>query len=219
VPALVLAGQYWRLLTFIFTPPLTHPIFMFFAWYIFYLMGSALERTWGTFRYNIFLLIGYVATVASAFVVPNSVASTVFIGGSVFLAFAYMFPDFTLNLFFVLPIRIKWLAMFTWILYLLVVLSGNLQAIGLLAASLVNYFVFFGRDITMRIRAGHRRMHHQAKSVARQNTPRHCCRICGITNLTHPSVDFRYCSKCADASCYCEEHLKNHEHVKETESR
>ncbi|MEA1951713.1 MAG: hypothetical protein U9N87_10025 [Planctomycetota bacterium] len=215
VPALVLQGQAWRLVTFIFTPPLTHPIFMFFAWYIFFLMGTALEGTWGAFRYNLFLLVGYLATVAAAFTAPAAAATTVFIGGSVFLAFAYMFPDFKLHLFFVLPIRIKWLAMLTWVSYLFVVFSGDLHQIGLLAASLVNYFLFFGRDIVLRMRSGHRKMRSQSKRIAQQNTPRHCCRICGITNLTHADMDFRYCSQCADTSCYCEEHLRNHEHVQE----
>ncbi len=214
IPTLVLQqGEYWRLVTFIFTPPSTHAIFMLFAWYIFFLMGTALEGTWGAFRYNLFLLIGYLATLGAAFTVPTATATTGFIGGSVFLAFAYMFPDFKLSLFFILPIRIKWLAMLTWFVYFLVVIRGDWHVRGLLAASLVNYFLFFGRDIALRIRSGHRSMQTQSKRIARQNTPRHCCRICGITNLTHPGTDFRYCSQCADASCYCEEHLRNHDHV------
>ncbi len=213
VPSLVLEGQFWRLATFIFTPPRAHPIFMFFAWYIFFLMGTALEGTWGAFRYNLFLLIGYLATVAVAFTVPAATATTIFIGGSVFLAFAHMFPDFTLCLFFVLPVRIKWLAMLTWFMYFLVVINGGAHTIGLLGASLVNYFVFFGRDITLRMRSGQRTMRSQTKRIAQQTTPRHCCRICGITNLTHPDMDFRYCSQCADTSCYCEEHLRNHAHL------
>ncbi len=215
VPSLVLGGQYWRLVTFIFTPPSEHAIFMIFAWYIFFLMGTALEGTWSAFRYNLFLLIGYLATLCAAFTVPEAAATTAFIGGSVFLAFAYMFPDFTLHLFFVLPIRIKWLAMLTWIMYFFVLVTGSLQVIGLLGASLVNYFVFFGRDIALRMRSGHRTMRSQAKHIARQTVPRHCCRICGITNLTHPDMDFRYCSACADTSCYCEEHLRNHAHLEE----
>ncbi|MBN2296119.1 MAG: hypothetical protein JXM70_27055 [Pirellulales bacterium] len=214
VPALVLKGQVWRLVTFIFTPPLeAYPIFMFFAWYLFYLMGTALEGMWGDFRYNLFLLVGYLATVAASFTAPHEPATTVFIGGSVFLAFAYLFPDFQLLLFFLLPVRIKWLALLTWISYLFVVIGGDLHAIGMLAASLVNYFLFFGRDILFRMRSGHRKMKAQSKRIANRNTPRHCCRICGRTNLTNPDMDFRYCSKCADTSCYCEEHLQNHEHV------
>ena len=67
IPDLVMAGEWWRLITFLFIPPVTNPIFAFFAWYMFYLMGSALEDHWGAFRYNFFLLVGYVVTVAVSF--------------------------------------------------------------------------------------------------------------------------------------------------------
>src|SRR5438093_1084394 len=59
VPRLVLQGEVWRVITFLAVPPLTNPIFAVFGWYLFYLMGTALEVYWGIFRYNIFLLIGY----------------------------------------------------------------------------------------------------------------------------------------------------------------
>ena len=88
VPARVLEGQVWRLVTFVFfvfRPSAMHPIFAFFFWYLFYLMGTTLEHTWGTFRYNFFLLIGYVATVAVSFITPDQPASVAFLQGSVFL--------------------------------------------------------------------------------------------------------------------------------------
>ena len=64
VPGLVWAGEVWRLLTFVFWPPLGHPVFVALAWYFFYLLGSALEGYWGDFRYTIFLLIAWSATVS-----------------------------------------------------------------------------------------------------------------------------------------------------------
>jgi hypothetical protein len=213
VPSRVLAGELWRPFSFVFEPPLSNPVFAFFFWYLFYLMGTTLEHTWGTFRYNVFLLVGYVATVGAAFLVPEAPASILFLEGSVFLAFAYLYPDFRLYVMFVLPVRIKWLALLTWISYFLVILSGNLMAIVMMFASVANFFVFFGRDILRRARSGHRLMQDQASRVAARTKPRHRCAICGITNLTHPDMDFRYCSKCAGSPCYCEEHLHNHQHV------
>src|SRR3954454_15051941 len=68
-PDRVIAGEYWRLVTFLFTPPLTNLLFVVFFWYLFYLMGTTLEVTWGTFRYNIYLLVGYICSVAAAFVI------------------------------------------------------------------------------------------------------------------------------------------------------
>ena len=217
IPSLVLQGDLWRVVTFVFESPATNPIFAFFFWYLFYLMGTALEQAWGVFRYNVYLLLGYVATVAVAFVVPDVPASIAFLEGSVFLAFAYLYPDFQISLMFLLPIRIKWLAMLTWGFYCLTILSGNLLAALLATASVVNFFVFFGRDILSRMRAGHRRMRSQASRITPQDKPRHRCAICGITNFTHPDMDFRYCSKCHRTPCYCEEHLRNHQHVEEND--
>ncbi|MDZ7619419.1 MAG: hypothetical protein U1E05_20665 [Patescibacteria group bacterium] len=219
VPALVLEGEVWRVFTFVFDPPLTNPIYAFFFWYLFYLMGTALEASWGAFRYNVFLLIGYLATVGVAFLAPTQAASTAFLQGSVFLAFAYLYPNFTLYLMFILPVRIKWLAMLTWIAYFFVfagaLANGDVMSGLLVAASVCNFFVFFGSSILVRIRYGHRHMRHQADTIARRNRPVHQCRICGKTNKTHPEEDFRYCSKCAGTWCYCSQHLRNHEHVVE----
>jgi len=213
VPARVLEGEIWRPVTFVFAPPLTNPIFAFFFWYLFYLMGTTLEHTWGTFRYNVFLLVGYVATLAASLVVPGQPASVAFLQGSVFLAFAYLYPDFQLLLFFLLPVKIKWLALVQWIGYFLTLVFAPWILRLMVAASLLNFFLFFGRDIAMRVRSGGRRMQEQAGRIKARSKPRHTCTICGITNLSHPDVDFRYCSECDGTPCYCREHLENHQHV------
>ena len=110
---------------FLFDPPLQNPLFAFFAWYLFYLMGTALEEHWGAFRYNIFLLIGYLMTVAVSFLIPALPVTNAYIGGSVFLAFAFLYPDFILQIFFVLPVRIQWLALITWLYYGYLLLFGG----------------------------------------------------------------------------------------------
>ena len=98
------------MLTFVGEPPTTNLLFAFFFWYLFYLMGTVLESTWGAFRYNVYLLVGWAATVAVAFLQPNAPASISFLQASVFLAFAYLYPDFQILLFFILPVKVKWLA-------------------------------------------------------------------------------------------------------------
>lgn len=216
IPRQVLQGEVWRLVSFVFQPPPIHPILAFFFWYLFYLMGTALEHTWGTFRYNVYLLVGYVATVAVSFVTPDMPASVGFLQGSVFLAFAYLYPDFQIMLMFILPVKIKWLAMLTWIGYFFALAFGSMLIRLLVAASICNFVLFFGKDILVRIRSGHRRMVGQARQVAAKNKPRHQCTICGITNLTHPEMDFRYCSKCDGSPCYCQEHLRDHAHIVST---
>jgi hypothetical protein len=212
VPALALAGEWWRLVTFLFIPPLTNPIFAFFAWYLFYLMGTALEGHWGAFRYNLFLVVGYLVTVAVTFLFPYSAATNVFLFGSVFLAFAHLFPDFQLYIFFILPVKIKWLALLTWIGYAYQFLAGSWPVRFLVLASISNYLLFFGRDIVLRMRAGKRVMTAQARELTGTKEAFHTCSACGVTDLSHPRMQFRYCPECGGLG-YCEEHIFNHEHV------
>ncbi|HEX4130576.1 MAG TPA: hypothetical protein VHZ24_11060 [Pirellulales bacterium] len=210
VPDRVLAGEVWRLVTFLAVPPLTNLIFAFFFWYIFYMMGTALEQTWGALRYNLYLLIGYVATVAAALAHPAAPATNGFLYASMFLAFAWEYPDFEFYIFFILPIKVRWLALLQWIGYAFAVFGGD----WLVLASVVNFFVFFGRQIVDRIRTGRRRMATQAQRLVPANKePFHRCLVCGITDQTNPEMEFRYCSKCYGTCGYCSRHLHAHEHL------
>ena len=221
VPQLVLAGQWWRVVTFIFQAPaagggMMGVVFLVFAWWIFYFMGNALEGYWGAFRYNLFLLIGYLLTVGLAFLQPDWPVTNGFLAGSVFLAFAYLNPNFEFILFFILPVKVKWLALLTWLLYLFKFVVGGWSVRLQIAAAVGNFVLFFGGDAW---RMAGQRMRRRVSappvgaSPGPDGSPRHRCRICGKTDLSHPQLDFRYCSKCVDGSCYCPEHISNHEHV------
>ena len=211
---LVMKGQWWRLFTFLFYPPLTNPIFVFFALYIFYLMGSALEAQWGEFRYNAYIFIAYAATVAVAFLVPDQRPTNAYIGGSVFLAFAYLYPDFTLYLFFLLPVKIKYLAWLTWLLYGVKLLFGTWLERVLVLAAVSNFLIFFGRDIWGRSRGAHRRMAGAARRIQDPAKPFHCCAVCGKSEKSHPQMDFRVCPECHGAPDYCADHIFDHEHIR-----
>jgi hypothetical protein len=216
IPDLVLAGQVWRLASFLIVPPIGNIVCALFFWYLFYLMGTALEHYWGTFRFNVYFLIGYVATVAVAFLVPDQPATNGFLQASVFLAFAFLNPDFELYLFFLLPVKIKWLALLTWIGYFYMVIVGDWLSRLLVLASVCNFLLFFGWDILARVQTGRRRMAVQAARFAVQEQPYyHRCTVCGITDRTHPQMDFRYCSTCTGAHAYCQDHLANHQHILE----
>jgi len=211
IPDLVLAGEWWRLITFLFIPPITNPIFAFFAWYMFYLMGNALEEHWGAFRYNLFLFIGYFVTIAVSFTFPYLPATNLFIGGSVFLAFAFLFPDFQIYILFILPVKIKWLALLTWISYAYQIITGSGQTRLLVLASISNFLFFFGKDIYWRVKTGKKRMAAQARGYAGTKEPFHTCSACGVTDLSDPRMEFRYCADCGGLG-YCKDHIVNHEH-------
>jgi hypothetical protein len=219
IPDLVLAGQAWRLITFLVVPPVTNVFCAFFFWYLFYLMGTALESHWGTFRFNLYLLIGYLATVGVSFLTPNAPSSNGYLQGSVFLAFAFLYPEFELYMMFLFPVKVKWLALLTWIFYVITLITGDWLSRSLVLASVANYLLFFGKDIVDRVKVGRRRMAFQAARLKVKEPPfNHRCAVCGITDRTNPSMDFRYCSKCAGARGFCTEHLRDHEHITTEES-
>jgi hypothetical protein len=220
-PSAVMRGQWWRVLTFLFVVPMPGGTFGFvlmaFGWYLFYLMANALEDFWGVFRFNLFLFISYALTVAFSFITPNAVVDNIFILGSVFLAFAYLNPDFELLLFFILPVKIKWLALIAWAWNIVLFVRGDLADRLQIAAAVASFFLFFGRDMIRTVTQGRRAAVRRAEKAAEKAQPRHVCYVCGKTDLTHPQLDFRYCSKCAGDQCYCPEHIHNHAHVVATD--
>jgi hypothetical protein len=219
IPEKVVEGEIWRLLTFLFEPPPISPLFVLFYWLLFYLFGTTLEQHWGIFRYNIYLLIGYLANVAAAFLAwaligaQGMEATNSFLYGTVMLAFARLYPDFTLNLFFVLPIRIKWLALLMWIGYGYMLLTATWMDKLLVVASVLNYLIFFGREHLRDWQQGQRRRSSQSKANTMTKRIIHQCRECDLNSESSPRTLFRYCSKCAGQCCYCPEHIANHEHV------
>jgi hypothetical protein len=215
-PSFVKAGEWWRLFTFVFMPPNASWLFVAFALYLLYLYGSALEHQWGALRYNLFLFTGYALTVGLAFVTPYSTATNVFIGGAVFLAFAWLNPNFEILVFFVLPVKIKWMALIAWLGYAYTFATGGLSAKLGVTAAVGNFLLFFGHDLWLTVRHGGRRLQRESRRRAEERAeaePRHRCVICGRTEMSHPELDFRYCSKCAGDLCYCSDHLRTHEHV------
>lgn len=84
-PGRVLNGEVWRLITFIFIPPTTSPLWAAFVLYFYYMIGTALEHEWGSFRFNLFYVLGMIGTILSAFV-SNSIVSSTYINLSLFLA-------------------------------------------------------------------------------------------------------------------------------------
>lgn len=204
IPSQVLAGEWWRLFSFVFIPPAQGWLFIAFALYLFYLYGTALEHQWGALRYNLFLLTGWALTVGLSFFSPHSAATNLFIGGSVFLAFARLHPNFELLLFFILPVKIKWLALIAWIGYgYAFAVGGRADKLAIIAV-VGNFLLFFAGDMLRSVRQTGRRQVRRVAEATETREPRHTCVVCGRTDLTDPMLDFRYA---ADDQCYCADHL------------
>ncbi|HVT82721.1 MAG TPA: rhomboid family intramembrane serine protease [Phycisphaerae bacterium] len=213
----VIRGEWWRIFTFLLMPEDVNIIFSVFALYLFWIMGTALEANWGTARYNLFLLIGAVLNVVVAFIPAivglAGIGTNLYFLGSVFLGFAALYPDFQIRLYFVFPVRVKWLALVAWICMGIVFLFSSWTSRAMLVASVGNFFIFFWRHILERLRFGHKVMVSKAKWMARSapepKAYMHRCVVCGVTERSNPQLEFRYCSTCGN-KCYCLEHLRGH---------
>jgi hypothetical protein len=145
---------------------------------------------------------------------PGVAATNEFLEVTVFLAFARLYPDFTINLYFLLPVKIRWLAIIAWIyMGYSFLFAPDWMTQLMIVAAVLNYLVFFGRDIWLDVKHGHRRMQFRANALKSRSKFMHECRVCGLNNESAPLLQFRYCSKCAGNECYCPEHLANHEHT------
>lgn len=208
----VLAGEYWRLISFLFVPFTMQPLFVVFTWYLYYLYGGALEKEWGSFRYTVYLLIMYILTIAAALVLPNQVFSHTYIYTSVFLAFAYLYPNFTLNLFFILPVKIKWLAAIAWAGILLQIVIGSMADKILAVVSVANFLLFFGSELLQKAPLFARQLQNAGSRVGEAVETNMQCTKCGKTEKNSDMI-FYYCEQCIPEKCYCEEHIKKHKHI------
>ncbi|HEX3046866.1 MAG TPA: rhomboid family intramembrane serine protease [Bacillota bacterium] len=217
-PYLVLQGEFWRLITYIFIPPTFSILWIIFTLYFYYLIGNSLEHEWGSFRFNVYYLIGMIGTTIAAFFTGGG-GTALFLNLSLFLAFAQIYPDFQVTLFFIIPIKVKYLAWLDWAYLAYTVLVSPLDAKVAALVSVLNFFIFFGKDLFAGFRL--QRQSYQNRRRFFNELPRdftmHKCVICGLTEKKDPKMDFRYCSDCDGDYEYCMNHLKTHQHIKKTE--
>lgn len=232
-PAWILRGQIWRLITWVLIPPESLSVFTIIMLLFYYSLGTTLERTWGTFRYTLYIFSGLIFTILGAFflyfIMGGNVTgignffSTYYVSMSIFLAFAVSYPNMRVLLYFVIPIKMKWMAF----VYAAMILYDifNYVRMGLwpmavpIVASLLNFVIFFfsTRDIGRYRPKEVRRRQNFKKAVNPSKVTtitKHKCAVCGRTERDGENLEFRFCSKCNGNYEYCQDHLYTHEHVK-----
>lgn len=151
---MILQGQVWRVVTFLFVPE-GGSIFMLISLYLYWMMGSALEREWGTVKFNLFYLCTWLCTVVAGFIVGYT--TNMFINMSLFFAFAILYPDLQFMLFFCIPIKAKWLAIIDAVYYLYMFIVGGWYIRAAILACAVALAIFFSGDVIESIRRAKRR--------------------------------------------------------------
>jgi hypothetical protein len=214
IPSLVMQGEVWRLVTFLFVPMDLNPLWIVFTLYFYYMIGSSLEHEWGPFRFNLYYLIGVLGTIGGAFL--GGAGTSAYLNFSLIFAFAYLFPNYQMMLFFFFPLKIKYLAIFY--AGTLVFTFGLSPLVGLVTilGSAVNFILFFWKDIYYRLKFNRRAYMNRQEFKAKIPKIRvlHRCTICGKTDVEDRHMDFRYCVDCDGDYEYCADHLYNHEHIK-----
>lgn len=104
----ILHGQVWRILSFIFIPESGNPINMVFWLYLYWFIGSGLERYWGSFNFNLYYFSGVILSIIGGFI--TGMATVRYLNLSLFLAMAAVYPNMELRLFYIIPVKMKWLA-------------------------------------------------------------------------------------------------------------
>lgn len=219
VPALVLQGEIWRLFTFILIPAFRNPVFFLFGILFFHMMGTQLEHEWGDFKYALYVGAGWLATVAAGFLTPGFPVSNALLLGSIVLAFAWLYPNYEFLAYFILPVKMRWLGWFMWATFAWLLVTGSWTTRVMVLAGILNFLIFFGSDIVRKVRWYMRRNERRATlaMAEREKTVEDAgrvCAVCGRSEASDPDLEFRYCSQCADAACYCIDHIYDHEHHK-----
>lgn len=228
---LILHGQIWRLITFLFIPTDTSLIYFAISLYFYYFIGSTLEQYWGTAKFSIYYLFGALFTmiygIAMGFIYKDQYLyiDASYLNLSMFFAFAVLFPDTRVLLFFIIPVKIKWLAILDAVVFALGIIFNPFPENMLPVIAIANFLLFFGQDFIDMCTANRRANSKQAinfrKAAKRakmemNDAPyRHKCAVCGRTDISDPDLEFRYCSKCAGYHCFCIEHINNHIHFTE----
>lgn len=168
-PALILKGQIWRIVTFIFLPPNGSILFMALALYFYYFIGSSLEHEWGSFKFTVYYLVGMLGNIIAGCITGSAINS--YLNLSLFFAFAAVYPNMQVLLFFILPVKIKYLAWIDAALFASSFLFGTMTVRVAIVASLLNFFVFFGPNVLRQMKAniGYRKQ-RQAWRDANRNS-------------------------------------------------
>jgi len=227
----ILHGQIWRLITYVILPQ-SSGIWLFLLLFAYYGIGRMVERVWGTLKFNLFYLTGVIIMDIAALIL-NTIPGVSYLNLSLFLALATLFPDSRVLLFYIIPLKMKYLA---WA-YLLLLLVEVAQLNFFPVIALLNYFLFFGADCINVLPESWQTKLRSAGSFRNRPNPnwasayqrkgssaskakivdepayRHKCAVCGRTDVSDPDLEFRYCSRCNGYYCYCQDHINNHAHV------
>lgn len=126
--------QIWRIFTFIIQPPNSSYFFILFALYLYYMIGKTLEYMWGAFRFNLYFFSGMLLHVIACLLIylvfgMNFQMGSFYLNMSLFFVYVALFPDAEFLLFFIIPIKAKWLGIIEGA-YFAITIAGRIYCPG-----------------------------------------------------------------------------------------
>ncbi len=205
---LIRHGQAWRLVSWIFFPASLNPLFFLFATMFTLYVSNSLEQEWDSFRVNVYVFATVVCLALVGFL-PFTLGIGSLYGWifftSMFLAFATLFPDAIINLFGIIPVKAKWLALADVLYLVSIVLQAPVPLIAglVVAAGLLPYLISFGPGFAESFRRSSEAKvrRHRFEEATRTDETFHRCESCGATEVSHPAREFRVA---ADGNEYCD---------------
>lgn len=237
-PAMFCRGQVWRLLTFALIPSSSGILWLAISLYFYYFIGTSLENAWGAGKFTIYYFSGLLLTALYSLILywiggVRVPVSATYLNLSLFFAFATLWPEQQVLLFFLIPVKMKWLALVDAAFFLLQIVSllaaGKVGLALVPVVAMVAYLVFCGEWLFDRLRPSRMRQaarqkvrtvqfRQAAQKVQRQQAAAgytRKCAVCGRTDTDYPGLEFRYCSRCQGYHCFCADHINNHVHFTE----
>lgn len=159
--AAILRGEVWRVFTFVFLPPSSSMIFIIFSLLFYHFLGQTLESEWGTFRFTVYYMVGMLGTVIAGTI--TGYATGYYLNMSLFFAVALLHPNTQLNIYGILPVKMKWLALLDALLLLPTLITGSWPQRIALIVSLLNVVLFF-MDRLIRVFTDARRRYEWRKN-------------------------------------------------------
>lgn len=147
---LILEGQVWRLVTFLFVGSGWNLFSLILMLYFYYWIGCRLEYAWGTFQFTLYYLLGTVGAVIGGFITGS--ADATYLNLSLFLAYAALFPNEEILFMMFLPIKVKYLAYLDWIIFGVTIIFSSVPSKIAAVLALINFFIFFWPYISGSIR-------------------------------------------------------------------
>lgn len=209
----ILTGEVWRIITFLFVGGSVGRgfwlVMIIFYMMIMWMINDGLEEAWGAFRLNLYLFGTWLGLVIASLFMPPGLGGyeSLVLYSSLFSAFACLHPNYEILFMFILPVKMKWLAILNglWLFTKLFAAGGPLAILGL-ALGIGSFLIVFVpqaiHHLVHRSQSAARRSRFE-KAQERPGHAFHVCSNCGVTDADRPDLDFRvgddekdYCANC-----------------------